>query len=316
MISANKLALERSHMQFFPLVILIAAIYCAALLIHQGVFSRRSLHLAPQRANHLGLIHAVLAAAVFYGWILFLLFFRVPLFNLVHRNYQEYLFWAYPIWFIGHWVLIVLLVVIAKRGFGSLQNAGLTWPNIPSGLRFGVVAFLLTTPILAVVTGLSHWLYRHGTGQNPPYNPILLFFASHPPWPQFIMVTIYLCLWDPLIEELLFRGIFQTTIANVLARWRERRERPIGKVVDANPPSASPQPDPVDRRLAILITAAIFAASHLYLARGAIAWMPAIFIAGCVLGFVYERTGNLCANWVNHCLLNTFALVLFLSWHR
>lgn len=303
-------------MQYLPLVILIAAIYCAALVIRQGAFSRRSLSLAPLRPNHLGLRHAVSAAAVFFGWILFLLLLRIPLFNFVHRNYQVYLIWADAIWFISHCVVLVLLLAIARRGFGNLSNAGLTWTRIPAGLRFGVVAFLLTTPLLAVVMGLSYWFYRHATGENPPVHPILRFFASHPPWPRFIMVTIYLCLWDPLIEELLFRGILQTAISSILARRRARREMPTGEGVDTSSPSASPRPEPTDRWTAILITAAIFAASHLYLARGTIAWMPPIFVCGCVLGFVYERTGNLCANWVNHCLLNTFALGVFLTVHR
>ncbi len=303
-------------MQLLLLIILIASVYCAALLIHQGVFSRRSLRLAPRRPNRLGLLHAVIAAAVFYGWILFLVRSPGPLLFFVHSNYKAYLFWAGVIWFISHCAVLLLLIAVAKRGFGNLSNVGLTWARLPAGLRFGGVSFLLAAPLLAVVTGLSSWLYRCVMGENPPVHPILRFFASHPPWPQFIMVAIYLCLWDPLIEELLFRGILQTAISNILDRRRARLEMPAGEGMDTASASELLRPIATDRWTAILITAAIFAASHLYLAPGAIAWMPAIFVCGCVLGFVYERTGNLCANWVNHCLLNTVALLTYLSFHR
>ena len=302
-------------MQFLPLVMLIAAVYCAAILIHQGVFSRRSLNLAPQRPNQLRLRDAVVAAAVFYGWLYFLLVYPIPLFNLVHRNYKAYLFWAGAIWFISHCAVLLLLIAIAKRGFGTLSNVGLSWTRLSAGLRIGGAAFLLTTPILAVVTGLSYGVYRYATGENPPVHPILRFFASHPPWPRFMMVTIYLCFWDPLIEELLFRGILQTTVFRILDRRRALLEMPTGEGMTTPSPAAATRPNATDRWTAILITAAIFAASHLYLARGAIAWMPAIFVSGCVLGFVYERTGNLFANWANHCLLNTCALVVYLSFH-
>jgi hypothetical protein len=72
----------------------------------------------------------------------------------------------------------------------------------------------------------------------------------------------------PLLEELVFRGLLQTTI-NEMTGWKRRWS-------------------------AILITAGLFGFIHINIASPHA--LPALIGLGIVLGWCYERTGNL---WVN-----------------
>ena len=130
------------------------------------------------------------------------------------------------------------------------------------------VACLAILPVcygVLVVTQLlmpEQWVRIH---------PILEFTPGASPfWLAAVLVsTVVLA---PLAEELLYRGLLQSMI----------RQH-----------TSSPWP-------AILLTSAVFAASHF----GQCQDMPALFVLAVALGYNYERTGRLVAPILLHALFN------------
>jgi membrane protease YdiL (CAAX protease family) len=94
----------------------------------------------------------------------------------------------------------------------------------------------------------------------------------------------------PVLEELVFRGMVQTTL---LAAWGELR--PLGRA----------------RAVVVFFASLMFAAVHV----GVVAphTLPALFALSLILGWVYERTGRLWPCVLIHAGFNTVNLAWALA---
>lgn len=108
---------------------------------------------------------------------------------------------------------------------------------------------------------------------------------------NFLWVSLYICLVNSLLEELLFRGFGFITL-------KKHIRRP----------------------LAYGFSAATFALYHLGMfASGApLIWllaMAALFLAGCALSFLNEKSGNIYVSWLVHMCanlgINTVGYIVF-----
>ena len=109
----------------------------------------------------------------------------------------------------------------------------------------------------------------------------------------------------PVAEEMVFRGLIQTTLGRLFAWVGRQRSTAL-----AGAAAAWPHTPAVARWGAVVVTSALFAAVHVSAEPAAV--FP-IFVLSLGLGFVYERSGNLWMNTVTHALFNGAELVLFLS---
>lgn len=103
--------------------------------------------------------------------------------------------------------------------------------------------------------------------------------------PQFILNALLSAgLIAPLLEELLFRGVLQTSLLRLLGerRW-----------------------------VAILITAALFSVTHLPV----VPWqnLVPLFVLGLVFGYLYERTGSMLTPILSHAGFNLVNLITVIT---
>ncbi len=103
-----------------------------------------------------------------------------------------------------------------------------------------------------------------------------LFEAIPDTIPNAILLFVAVAVLAPILEELLFRGLLQKSLMNLMPIWA-----------------------------AILISSGIFAAVHMDLYA-----TPGIWVLGAIFGYLYYKTGSLRTNIVLHMVNNAMALLL------
>ena len=109
---------------------------------------------------------------------------------------------------------------------------------------------------------------------------------------NFLWISLYICLINSLLEEFLFRGFAFLTLKKLS-----------------------------NRPFAYIFSALIFAAYHFGMFAGSYApliWvlaMAALFIAGCALNFLNEKSGTIYPSWLVHMFanlgINTVGYIIF-----
>jgi membrane protease YdiL (CAAX protease family) len=158
----------------------------------------------------------------------------------------------------------------------------------------GFLALLVVAPLMWVATVAANLISVHLLGEQPPAlaHEALRLMRQADPLSQALLIFTAVIL-APVFEEIIFRGLLQTSLLNAIS------------------PAASDRRPPVWAHwLVILISAPLFMLVH-----GAVnyqAW-PALLIMGIALGWLYERTGSIWpAIWL-HLLFNAANTVLALS---
>lgn len=180
-------------------------------------------------------------------------------------------------------------LVMAKFCFdgGVAGGMGFTARRWFSDSVRGCIAFLAVMPICMLLLAATLWvmLQLDLKAGLVTQHPILTLLTS-PNQPLFWRAVLILTavIAAPLGEEVLFRGILQSTI-------RRYTHKPW---------------------IAILTTSLLFAAAH---CEADIKSLPALFALSIALGYNYERTGRLFAPIVIHILFNAANIMEFLSRH-
>ena len=180
-------------------------------------------------------------------------------------------------------VLLILTILAFAVGKGSLirQTFGLSGRHLPAAMALGLRSYMAVFPwlfvFLYVIVAVGRFLHL-----EPPIEPIheLIFHEHHPA--AIGMTVLLACLIGPIAEELFFRGV-------VYAAIRQRTSRAI----------------------AMLTSGAVFSLIHTNL----LGFLP-IMILGCVLAYLYERTGSLTVPLAVHILHNTFLMALALTFRH
>jgi membrane protease YdiL (CAAX protease family) len=119
----------------------------------------------------------------------------------------------------------------------------------------------------------------------------LMALYSQPELRVLIIVTVIFVM--PVFEEMLFRGLFQTTIRSFLA------SPPLAKRFGSR--LSTPW-------LAIALSSGIFASVHAYAGH----W-PALFVLALCLGYAYEKSGSLLRPIFIHSFFNATSIIATLS---
>jgi len=165
------------------------------------------------------------------------------------------------------------------RGSGSLAAdtglviSGSDWWGVPAGAGMGlqIAIALVTAPIIV-------WVWPDGA----PSQSVAEVAASSETLVEQLLVLVVVAVGAPIIEEMIFRGMLLSILARSLNRWP-----------------------------AILVSAAIFAAIHLF-DPNAIAVIPGLFLLGIVLGWVAMRRGDLSLAIAMHSGINLLAAITLL----
>jgi membrane protease YdiL (CAAX protease family) len=196
---------------------------------------------------------------------------------------------------------LAFLFIVAMAGLyrpGGVRLLGLRLIQIPRGIAAGIATIFVLFPLVLLVGQLTE-LAMHVVGLPPPQPHEVLEALRENHSARFVVTAIILVVVvAPMFEELAFRGCLQTLIARFFF-WLETHGEPQVSAISPSGPS---------RWLAVIITAAIFAAVHHELG-----FFPPLMLLAIGLGYVYERTGNLWTTIFAHALFNAVQLLLFVG---
>lgn len=141
-------------------------------------------------------------------------------------------------------------------------------------------SFILASGTGVVVIAISTWA---GHTPDPIGHKSLQELIEDPSIEMILGLVLTAVLIMPALEELVFRGILQTSLVRLMGgmRWP-----------------------------ALLITAALFSITHAWV----VPWqnlMP-LFVLGLVFGYVYERTGSLLTPILTHAGFNAINIAIVL----
>lgn len=189
-------------------------------------------------------------------------------------------------------VIIVVIIFYTKAHFArGLKGFGLDVKTIHKDIGGGVINLLAAWPF---VTGAIALTFLFGLVIRGPEFEIerhesLIQIGSYEQPSLRLLIVVVAVIVAPLVEEMLFRGLFQTTIRSLLT------ESQLGKRLRSG--WAVPW-------VSIFIASGIFSTVHAYAGH----W-PALFVLGICMGYAYEKSGSLFRPIFIHALFNTTSVI-------
>jgi membrane protease YdiL (CAAX protease family) len=183
-------------------------------------------------------------------------------------------FWGQLASSIGSLGVVVIILILAKLDFArGLKGLGLRLKTAPKDLGLAFLTLLAVWPLVLAAMSLTILVTREVSGREyqVPQHEALKLITEYPALPLQVLLVVMAVVVAPIVEEMLFRGLFQTTIRSYLQR---------------------PWP-------AIVLTSILFASIHPYVSH----W-PSLFVLALGLGYAYERSGSLLRPIFMHALFN------------
>jgi membrane protease YdiL (CAAX protease family) len=197
---------------------------------------------------------------------------------------------------IGAIFVIVVIIFLARISFARrLKGFGLDIKTIHKDFLAGVMNLVCVWPLVMLTIISTERLGQLIWGPDFHIQPHeeLKLITSYPQLPLRVLIVIAAVVIAPLVEEMLFRGMFQTMIRSFL----EIRVSGFGIRNRAWP--------------AIFITSALFAMVHPNPEH-----RPALFVIGACMGYAYEKSGSLFRPVFIHLLFNAanITATLYSTW--
>ncbi len=175
---------------------------------------------------------------------------------------------------VGAMATVVIILMVAKFQFArGLKGFGLRLRTFPRDLVFSFATLLAVWPLVSAVIRVTETATKalFGPEFQVPQHEALELIARSPALPLQVVLVFLAVVVAPLVEEMLFRGLFQSMIRSHLGRpW-----------------------------LAIVLTSVLFAGIH----ANPTHW-PALFTLGLGLGYTYEKSGSLLRPILMHAMFN------------
>lgn len=169
---------------------------------------------------------------------------------------------------------IVALVLVRHRPVR--EAVGLWSHRLPVSVLWGLLGAVVAIPIVFVCLHATLLVLNELRIEHPDQHRLLEVFSSaSQPWVKYAVIAAALVI-APVFEELLYRGLIQTSLTRLTGRaW-----------------------------VGIVIASLVFAGVH----EG---WtQPPIFVLSLVIGIVYAFSANLWSAILLHALFNAFSLIV------
>jgi membrane protease YdiL (CAAX protease family) len=179
-------------------------------------------------------------------------------------------------------ILLCLFLTVARFGFvRGLKGLGLDWPAVGEELFWGAVTLITVMPLiftaLQATLLIGQWLM--GPDFAMDQHAALAALSDFPQWWMQAVIILNAVLVVPVFEEVLFRGLLQSTLTAHLGRpW-----------------------------LSILAVSILFSMMHPYPTH-----LPALMVLSLGLGYTYEKSGSLLRPIWMHILFNGTNITLAL----
>jgi membrane protease YdiL (CAAX protease family) len=258
------------------------------ILLVLRVFSPESLRRAPQRPNQVSLLELV--AALF-------MVIAAPIACVTFTRNTDILNSSVDVA-----VALFIMFAVSQRFSDGSRGLGITGPGKWRALGFGLLLYIGVMPWLIIAELVSAFAQKIFIHEKTHTHPVLKQLEHTRSPEQIFWLVIMICVIAPIGEELFFRGLLQTMLIRLIARWRRGDSKAAGVTVG-------------ERWAGIIMAAAIFASVHLMVTKDVWSWLPPLFLLGVTLGYAYERTGKLWADIPIHALFNAFAVSLVILGH-
>jgi len=193
---------------------------------------------------------------------------------------------------ISELMAIVVIIFLARVHFARrLKGFGLNVKTIVKDFFAAFVNLLTVWPLITAAILLTIFFGEHiwGREYQMQQHQQLTMITEYPQLPLRIMIFIVAVVIASLFEEMLFRGLFQTTIRSYfeahiwspIARGTGQKDRVPASMHHSGT-------DRYGAWAAILISSGLFAATHADTGH----W-PALFVLGICIGYAYEKSGSL-----------------------
>jgi membrane protease YdiL (CAAX protease family) len=228
----------------------------------------------------------------------FILFVPVPLAMLITEKLAADLqdwqraFLNNLIYCVGAIVVMAVIVFLVRVSFARrLKGFGLNIRSIPKDFA---AAFLSLISVLPLIWATMELIMRFGRLFFGPEYEIskheqLEIITAFPKWQVQILVFIVAVVIAPVIEEMIFRGLFQTVIRSFVES-RDSKLETRSRVW-----------------LPVFISAGLFSMVH-----GNVPHWPALFLLGVCMGYAYEKSGSLFRPIFIHALFNSIPVTFVL----
>jgi membrane protease YdiL (CAAX protease family) len=174
---------------------------------------------------------------------------------------------------------------IVKDFFAAFVNLLAVWPVIVSAM------------VITIYFGELFWGREYEIQQHQQ----LKLITEHPQLLSRILIVVVSVVVVPLLEEMLFRGLFQTTIRSYFEAFRSllapQNKAEDERTTDSN--GAWP---------AIVICSVLFTMTHDNTGH----W-PALFVLGVCMGYAYEKSGSLFRPIFIHSFFNAISVIATLN---
>jgi membrane protease YdiL (CAAX protease family) len=207
------------------------------------------------------------------------------------------------IYCIGAIVVMAVIVFLVRASFARrLKGFGLNIRSIHKDFFAAFVNLLSVLPLMIASIRLT--LYFGQLIYGPQYqisqHEQLELIKACPQWQLRILIFVVAVIMAPLLEEMIFRGLFQTVIRSI---FESRNSTPYQKIFASRRFGAGRN----RAWTAILISSGFFSMVH-----GNVSHWPALFLLGVCLGYAYEKSGSLFRPIFIHAFFNAITIIFVL----
>lgn len=202
---------------------------------------------------------------------------------------------------IGELTAIVIIIFLARVHFvRRLKGFGLNVKTIIKDFFAAFVNLLTVWPLItaAIILTMFFGELIWGREYQMQQHQQLKLITEYSQLPPRILIIVVAVVIAPLLEEMLFRGFFQTTIRSYLDAHRSSL---VARVTGHGSRATNCW-------LAIAISSGLFTAIHANTGH----W-PALFVLGVCLGYAYEKSGSLFRPIFIHSFFNAASIIATLN---
>jgi membrane protease YdiL (CAAX protease family) len=253
---------------------------------------RKALTDSPSRRNNMPLYVPLIPLFIWFG--------PVPMAAMIARKFLPDVhawkgaFLDNCVFGIGAMMTTGVILVLARtyfarrlKGFGlnvktTVRDFAAAFVNLLTVWPLVMAAMILTVFLTECISRQEYQMERHQE---------LNLILEHPELPLRILIVVVAVIAAPVLEELLFRGLFQTAIRSFFEAVSGLQQIPSSRIW-----------------LAIVISSVLFALMHADPGH----W-PALFVLGIGMGYAYEKSGSLLQPIFIHALFNATTIAATLS---
>jgi hypothetical protein len=283
-------------------LIIFAGLALFAVWLHRTSLGRNALADSQPRRNNMPLYLPFVPLFLWFGVVSLMSWIAQRLLTGLQDWQRDFL--DNVILCVGEIITIAVIIFFARNCFlRRLKGFGLNIKAVPKDLLMAFVNLLAVWPLITAAMLLTAYVGRliSGGEYEMQQHQQLKLIGEHPQLLSRILIVFIAVAVAPLLEEMLFRGLFQTAIRSYIEALR-----PLRLSQD------TPEEEHTNYKYvawpAVFISSVLFTMTH----ANAGHW-PALFVLGICMGYSYEKSGSLFRPIFIHSIFNGISVIATLN---